>query len=93
MAYRTAQTTCVVHILPLRHLSLSQQAHCQALRREAGRCWSEIVVTHVTSRAGKWLSAADLEKQFKGRYALHSQTVQALAQKLIANVDASRALR
>ena len=94
MAYRTAQTTCVVHILPLRHLSLSQQG-CAARRCvvRRGRCWSEMVAAHVTSRAGKWLSAADLEKQFKGRFALHSQTIQALAQKLIANVDTIRSLR
>jgi putative transposase len=35
----------------------------------------------------------DLGKQFKGGYALHSQTIQALAQKLEANVDSARILR
>ena len=48
---------------------------------------------HIESRCGKWLSSVDLGKQFKGGYALHSQTIQALAQKLEANVDSARILR
>ena len=48
---------------------------------------------HIANRGGKWLSAADLSKMFKGQYALHSQTIQALAEKLEANVDTARELR
>lgn len=48
---------------------------------------------HIESRVGKWLSSVDLGKMFKGRFSLHSQTIQALAQKLEASVDTSRALR
>ena len=93
MGYRRADTNCMVRLLPLRKLNRQQQALCESLRREAGRCWSEMLQAHIESRSGKWLSAVDLGKQFKGGYALHSQTIQALAQKLEANVDSARILR
>jgi putative transposase len=48
---------------------------------------------HIESRGGKWLSSVDLSKIFKGQYALHSQSIQALAQKLEANMDTARELR
>jgi putative transposase len=48
---------------------------------------------HIESRSGKWLSSGDLEKLSKGQYTLHSQSVQALAQKLDANIDTARQLR
>lgn len=93
MGYRTADTNCVVRLLLLRNLNRQQEALCEALRREAGRCWSDMVQAHVESRGGKWLSSVDLGKRFKGQYALHSQTIQALAQKLEANVDAACELK
>ncbi|HEY7022959.1 MAG TPA: transposase [Ktedonobacterales bacterium] len=43
---------------------------------------------------GQWLSAGELEQETKGgQYALHSQSVQALCQKFVANVDTASALR
>ena len=48
---------------------------------------------HIESRAGKWLSSSDLKKMVKGQYALHSQSVQALSEKLEANIDAAHELR
>jgi putative transposase len=48
---------------------------------------------HIENRSGKWLSSVDLGKIFKGQYRLHSQTIQALAQKMEANMDTARALR
>jgi len=92
-SYRKARTACVVRIIPLRGLNHAQVDLCIVLRREAGRCWTDMLHTHIERRGGKWLSSGDLEKLSKGKYALHSQTVQALAQKLIANVDTARQLR
>ena len=71
---------------------------CLTLRREAGRCWGAMVTAHRTSREMPnepvWLSAPALEKLFKGgQFVLHSQTVQALAQKLEANVQTITELR
>ncbi|HMA37787.1 MAG TPA: transposase [Chloroflexia bacterium] len=92
MGYRRAQTNVRVQLIHLR-LNPAQMAHCAALRQEAARCWNALLQAHLASRDGRWLSEHALQQQFKGQFALHSQTVQALAQKLIANVDTARALR
>jgi putative transposase len=52
-----------------------------------------MVTAHVGSRSGQWLTEADLKREFKGRYALHSQSIQALAEKLEANVQTAKQLR
>ena len=93
MGYRSSHTNCIVHILSLQGLSAEQKALCEFLREEAGRCWTDMLNAHIESRNGKWLSYVDLCKRFKGQYALHSQTIQALAQKLQANVDTAHELR
>lgn len=93
MGYRSSHTNCIVRILPLRGLSAQQEALCLFLREEAGRCWTDMLNAHIESRGGKWLSSVDLSKMFKGQYSLHSQSIQALAQKLEANVDTARELR
>jgi len=91
--YRKKQTACVVRIIPLRGLSKAQVDLCIALSREAGRYWTDRLHAHIESRGGKWLSSGDLEKLSKRKYSLHSQAVQALAQKLDANIDTARQLR
>jgi putative transposase len=94
MAYKTSATTCRVQLIPYRDLDPAVAVQCAALRREAGRCWSAIVAAHVASRDGKWLREAELKAATKGgRYALHSQSVQALCEKLSANVATAHALR
>jgi putative transposase len=93
MGYRSSHTNCLVHLILLRGLSAQQEILCLFLRQEAGRCWTDMLHAHIESRGGKWLSSSDLKKPFKGRYALHSQTIQALAEKLEANVDTARELR
>ena len=93
MGYRSSQTNCIVRIIPLRGLSAQQEALCKMLREEAGLCWTDMLNAHIESLNGKWLSSVDLSKMFKGQYSLHSQSIQALAQKLEANIDAARELR
>jgi len=93
MANRNAETTLVVRIIPLHGLSQMQSELCSALRQEAGRCWTDMLHAHIASRGEKWLHSGDLEKLTKGRYALHSQTVQALAQRLDDNVQTAHQLR
>jgi putative transposase len=70
-------------------------AQCLALRQEAGRLWTDLVALYAQARAqGRWLTAGDLEQATKsGQYALHNQTVQALCQKLAANVATATELR
>ena len=92
-SYRKAQTACVVRTISLRGLNKTQMALCSLLRREAGRCWTDMLHAHMESRGSKWLKSSDLEKLTKGMYTLHSQTVQALAQKLDDNCKTARQLR
>ncbi len=41
----------------------------------------------------KWPVCGDFERHFKGRFALHSQTVQAIIQKFFAHIDGARTHR
>ncbi|MBE3588818.1 MAG: IS200/IS605 family element transposase accessory protein TnpB [Thermoanaerobacteraceae bacterium] len=52
------------------------------VRREAARCWNAIVNIHRTifNRYGIWLTGGQLKEFFKGRFQLHSQSVQALVE-------------
>ncbi|MBA3533017.1 MAG: hypothetical protein H0T73_13920, partial [Ardenticatenales bacterium] len=79
MAYRKSTTLCAVQLIHLR-LTPEQVAHCERLRREAGRCWSDLVTFHRTARAAhEWPSVRDLELFGAAQdYALHSQSIQAL---------------
>jgi len=93
MRYRTATTNSAVQTVHLYALNRSQETLCHALRQEAGRLWTAMVRAHVASRDGTWLSCRDLEVLFKKGYALHSQSIQALAQKLSANVQTALELK
>src|SRR5215470_257048 len=95
MPYRTAGTECRVHLVALRPLPPATLALCHAVRQEAGRLWTDLVGMHAQARLqNRWLSVGDLERATKGgQYALHSQSVQALCQKLIANVATATELR
>jgi putative transposase len=81
-----------VQLVALHQLAPDTHALCDTLRREAGRCWSDLVQAHVAAREqGIWLAEADLNALTKGgRYALHSQSIQFLAQQLLANVATAR---
>jgi putative transposase len=86
--------TVTVQLIPLRHLPAGVRALCEELRREAGRCWSDLVAAHVASRGGTWLTERELNTRSNGgRYRLHSQSIQALVQKLLSNVDTARTNR
>jgi putative transposase len=95
MPYQHTSTHCIVRLVALRGLASTTLAQCQALRAEAGRLWTELVFLHAQARAqGRWLGAGELEQATKGgQYALHSQSVPALCQKFVANVDTVTELR
>lgn len=84
-----------VSIQPLRNLTPSMKATLRAAQMEAGRAWTECVALHVERRkAGQgWPKRDELQKFTKGRFALHSQTVQMIVHQLLANVDATSARR
>lgn len=65
------------------------------VRLEAARLWNRLVKIHrfCRCRRRKWPTESALEKHFKGRFALHSQTIQAIVQKFMANIDGARTKR
>ena len=95
MPYKQTTTHCIVRLVTLRGLDANTLAQCQALRAEGGRLWTDLVALHAQVRTqGHWLSAGELEQATKGgQYSLHSQSVQALCQKLAANVATVTELR
>ena len=66
-----------------------------SLREESARLWNSMVKLHkyCRRRHWKWPTKSDLEKHYKGRFNLHSQTIQALIKKFIANIDSTRTKR
>jgi putative transposase len=63
-------------------------------RREAARLWNRLVKLHRWGRQrGLWFSEAQFKAHFKGRFALHSQTVQGLIEKFFSNLDSTRTQR
>jgi putative transposase len=77
------------------HPNAQQAERLRRLREEAARCWNEIVKFHrrVYRKKGIWLSKAAVQRWAKGRFALHSQTVQALIDRYFANCETARKVR
>lgn len=85
----------VVRILPLPALSSRLQARIRAGRMEAAKVWMACRDLHREARQSrvKWPNKTELQKATKGRFALHSQTVQMICHAFLANVDTTRQLR
>lgn len=66
-----------------------------ALREEAARLWCRLVRLHrfCRKRHWSWPTQSQLEKHFKGRFELHSQTTQAIIGKFAANIESTRTKR
>jgi putative transposase len=84
------QNTTVIKI----NLPKITQAQTEA-RRESARLWNRMMKLHLWFRKRQlpWPSKGDFQKHFKGRFNLHSQTVQALTDKFFSNIDTSRTNR
>jgi len=69
----------------------AMQATLRDAQMEAGRLWTDIVGVHRKTREDRtpWPTRDTLQKHTKGRYALHSQTVQMICHQLLANVQAT----
>ena len=82
-------------ILPLKGLSAALQATLKKAQQEAARVWNDVVAIHKKARESgrKWPGRTELQRQTKGRYELHSQTVQMICHQLLANVNATRERR
>ena len=67
----------------------------KAAQVEAAKAWNECVEAHKNCRVNHspWLNQTALQKLTKGKYQLHSQSVQMVCQAFLANVDSTRANR
>ena len=67
------------------------QATLHEAQMEAARLWTDITAFHRQAREARqpWPTRGDLQKHTKGRYQLHSQTIQMACHQLLANVEAT----
>ena len=70
-------------------------ARISAGRQAAAQVWSACRDLHLEARTNHlpWPGRNDLQKATKGRFALHSQSVQMVCHAFLANVDTTRQLR
>jgi putative transposase len=85
--------TVRIYSLPTLPSSLRQRLY-QA-QQEAARVWAVCRDRHQAARQQRtrWPDCEDLHLATKGRFALHSQTVQMICHQFLANVEATRELR
>lgn len=82
-----------VRIFQLKDQHLRKQIYEGQL--EAGKAWTECVRFHkeIRSQKASWPNKKTLRDLIKGKYALHSQTVQAIADTLWDNILTTTKLR
>ena len=84
-----------VRVISLEGLRKRQSAMIREGQREAARVWMMCRDIHREARQqhGPWPNRDVLQKATKGRFALHSQSVQMVTHAFLANVDTARQLR
>ena len=84
-----------VRIYRLDHLPRALAARLRDAQMEAARVWTLCRDLHQTARYHQlpWLTRDDLQKVTKGRFALHSQTVQMICHAFLANVQTTRLVK
>lgn len=81
-----------IHPIPLWGLQNAKlRSQLRDAQMEAARVWNDISAHHREARVAgaQWPRRKELEPWTKGRYALHSQTVQAICKRFVANVEAT----
>jgi putative transposase len=84
-----------VHIYPLTRLHRGYAARLREARLEAAQVWNVCRDLHLVARQQhtRWPDQNDLHRATKGRFALHSQTVQMIFRAFLANIEATKELR
>src|SRR5260370_28360055 len=84
-----------VRIYRLTHLSPTLFGRLKAAQVEGAQVWNRCCELHKQARIthSTWPGQTDLQQATKGRFALHSQSVQMIAQAFLANIEATRQLR
>lgn len=84
-----------VRIYPLDHLSPSLFQRIRDAQMEAATVWNLCMELHKHARIAhsKWPGRDALQQASKGRFALHSQSVQMIVHTFLANIETTRKLR
>ena len=84
-----------VRIYRLDNLPSSLLHRLREARQEAARVWNLCRDIHREARQQRahWPNRDDLQKATKGRFALHSQTVQMICHAFLANVETTRQVK
>src|SRR5258707_10600593 len=84
-----------VRIYRLTHLSPILFGRLKAAQMEAAQVWNYCCELHkkARTRQSTWPGQNDLQQATKGRFALHSQSVQMITHAFVATIDATRQLR
>src|SRR5207253_6367886 len=84
-----------MRVYRLENLSRSQFSRLKAAQMEAAQVWNCCMETHKQARLEhtQWPGRNELQKATKGRFALHSQSVQMVVHAFLANVETTRELR
>ncbi len=85
----------IVKIYQLNHLSSTQYQRLRSAQQEAALVWNVCIALHKEARMhhAKWPGRNELRKATKGRFALHSQSVQMVTHAFLVNVETTRQLR
>jgi putative transposase len=84
-----------VRVYRLKNLSRSQFSRLKAAQMEAAQVWNCCMEVHKQARLEhtKWPGRNELQQATKGRFALHSQSIQMIVHAFLANVETTRELR
>jgi putative transposase len=84
-----------IRVYRLTHLSQSQFSRLKAAQMEAAQVWNFCMETHKAARQNheRWPWRNELQQATKGKYALHSQSIQMVVHAFLANIDTTRQLR
>jgi putative transposase len=84
-----------VRVYRLDHLTRSQFNRLKAAQQEAALVWNLCMELHKQARMShaRWPGRNELQRATKGRFALHSQSIQMIVHAFLANIDTTRRLR
>ncbi len=84
-----------MRVYRLENLTRSQFIRLKLSQQEAAQVWNCCMEMHTQARLEhtKWPGRTELQKATKGRFALHSQSVQMIVHAFQASVDTTRQLK
>ena len=84
-----------VKVYQLKSLSATQMHRLKDIQAEGAHVWNFCMETHRAARLHhtSWPGRNELQKMTKGRFGLHSQSVQMIVHAFLANIDTTRQVR